>query len=148
VFEEVLENDFLPQAIKLKENSKHQECKKDHSMMGSLSGDSVSSDSDMFAGLPLVGSVVNRNIVTQKPRVTKPDVPLKAKTATTRETQIAIEKRKFFAKSPISNKSKPLLFSHIKIRRSGRNSAQSFSSNKEKSTKGLRVKRIDTDGGS
>ena len=124
MFEEVLENDFLPQAIKLKENSKHQECKKDHSMMGSLSGDSSSSDSDMFAGLPLVGSVVNRNIVTQKPRVTKPDVPLKAKT------------------------SKPLLFSHIKIRRSGRNSAQSFSSNKEKSTKGLRVKRIDTDGGS
>jgi len=89
---------------------------------------------------------MNRNIVARKPKVTKPDVPLKAKTATTRETQIAIEKRRFFAKSPINYKSKPLVFSGRKNRHSGRNSALSFNSNNDQSSKsGNRVKNSDTD---
>jgi len=49
-FEQVLENDFLPLTIKLEGATTIQNCKKDHSQLGSLSdrGSSVSSDSDMF----------------------------------------------------------------------------------------------------
>jgi len=84
----VLENDFLPKVIKLRKTTSHLECKKDHSQLGSLSGrgSSVSSDSDMYPELPQVSTALNRNIVNHKPKVAKPDVPLKAKTATTRET--------------------------------------------------------------
>jgi hypothetical protein len=80
----------------------------------------MSSDNER---LPLFSTMMNRFIVTQKPKVAKPDVPLKAKTATMRETQIAVDKKRFFPKSPLNNKSKPLMFAKGNIRRNGRNSA-------------------------